>query len=222
LAGDKPKICAAIVNSDLEAVKMVEPLVDLFELRIDLIGSVWREVAGHLSKPWLACNRRAEEGGGWRGGESERIEVLLSAIGLGASIVDIELGTPGVEKVVRDIKGRADCLLSYHDLKETPPPVKMREIIKNQLAAGADVCKVVATARTFVDNVAVLQLISDFPEKKVVSFAMGDLGQISRILCPLVGGYFTYASIEEGRESAAGQITVSDLRKLYRMLEDVR
>lgn len=219
MAGDRPRICAAVVNSDLAAIKRVEPLTDLFELRIDLIGGGWHEVAVKLGKPWIACNRRAEEGGRWRGSESERIEVLMSAVELGASIVDIELATPEVEKVVRDIKGRADCLLSYHDLKGTPPLAKMREIIENQLAAGASICKVVATARIFADNVAVLQLIRDFPGVKVISFAMGGEGQISRVLCPLVGGYFTYASIGEGRESAAGQITVSHLRKLYRMFE---
>jgi 3-dehydroquinate dehydratase-1 len=220
LAGDRPRICVAVVNHDLEAVKKVEPVVDLFELRIDLVGGGWEEMAGHLKKPWLACNRRAEEGGGWRGGDSERIEELLSAVEKGASIVDIELGTPGVEKVVREIKGGAECLLSYHDLKGTPPLKKMKEIVNNQLDAGADICKVVTTARSFADNVAVLQLIKDFPETKVVSFAMGDFGQVSRVLCPLVGGYFTYASVEAGRESAAGQITASDLRKIYEMLED--
>ncbi|MCK4274138.1 MAG: type I 3-dehydroquinate dehydratase, partial [Dehalococcoidales bacterium] len=108
MAGDRPKICASIVNNDLEAVKKVESLVDLFELRIDLIGNGWQEVAKNLIKPWLACNRRAEEGGGWQGGESERIETLLSAIELGASIIDVELGTPGVEKFVMEIMGRAD------------------------------------------------------------------------------------------------------------------
>lgn len=221
MAGDRPKICASIVNKDMEAVKKVESLVDLFELRIDLIGSGWQEVAGNLSKPWLACNRRAEEGGGWKGGESERIETLLSAIELGASIVDIELGTSEVGKVVRNIQGKAECLISCHNLKETPSVEKMGEIVKKQIAAGAAICKVVTTARTFADNLAVLQLISDFPEKKVVSFAMGDMGQISRVLCPLVGGYFTYASIEEGSESAEGQITVENLRKIYGMLEDV-
>jgi 3-dehydroquinate dehydratase-1 len=220
LAGERPRICAAIVNSDLEAIKRIEPLVDLFEVRIDLIGDGWRRVAGRLEKPWIACNRSAVEGGGWRGGESERIKELLGALELGASIVDIELGTPGVEKVVREIKGRADCLLSYHDLKGTQPIDKMRKIIKKQLAAGADICKVVTTARSFTDNLAALQLIKDFPEIKVISFAMGTEGQVSRVLCPLVGGYFTYASVEEGRESADGQITIKELRKIYRMFEN--
>lgn len=220
MAGERPRICVAIVNRDLEAVAGIEPLADLFEVRIDLIGEGWREVAGRLGKPWIACNRSKGEGGKWRGGESQRIKELLSALELGASIVDIELGTPGLEKVVREIKGRADCLLSYHDLKGTPPLDKMREIIKNQLAAGADICKVVTTACSFKDNLSALQLIADFPQKKVVSFAMGALGQISRVLCPLAGGYFTYASVGEGSESAAGQITVKELREIYGILKN--
>ncbi len=48
--------------------------------------------------------------------------------------------------------------------------------------------------------------------------AMGPLGFASRVLCPLVGGYFTYASIERGKESASGQITVRELKKLYEMV----
>ena len=215
MAGERPRICVAIVNRDLEAVAGIEPLADLFEVRIDLIGEGWRQVAGRLGKPWIACNRSKGEGGKWRGGESQRISELLSALELGASIVDIELGTPGLEKAVREIKGHADCLISYHNLKGTPPLDKMREIMKNQLVAGADICKVVTSARSFKDNLAVLQLIADFPQKKVVCFAMGALGKISRVLCPLAGGYFTYASVGEGSESAAGQITVKELRKIY-------
>jgi 3-dehydroquinate dehydratase-1 len=220
LAGDSPRICASIVNDDLEAVRGVEPLVDLLEVRIDLIGNGWQELVKCLGKPWLACNRSIEEGGSWQGSESERIDELLSAIEMGAAILDIELSTRGVEAVVREIKGRADCLLSYHDLKGTPSLENMREIIQKQLAAGADICKLVTTARSLTDNIATLQLITDLPETRVVSFAMGPLGHISRVICPLVGGDFTYASIEEGKESAAGQITVRDLRNIYGMLRD--
>ena len=215
---NRPRICAVIVNDDLEAVKGVEPLVDLFEVRIDLIGSSWQELVRHLERPWIACNRSAKEGGSWQGSESRRIDELLSAIELGADLVDIELSTPGVEAVVKETKGRADCILSYHNLKETPPVERMREIVQRQLTAGADICKLVTTARSFEDNIATLQIISDFPETRVVSFAMGALGCTSRILCPLTGGYFTYASIEEGRESAPGQITVRQLSKLYEMV----
>lgn len=222
MAGGKPRICATIVNDDLRAVQGVEPLVDLFEVRLDLIGGSWPEMVRHLRKPWLACNRRVPEGGRWQGSESERIRELLKAVVLGANIIDVELSTPDVAAVVGEVKGRADCLLSYHDLKETPSAERMQEIVRRQLAAGADICKLVTTARSFEDNVATLRLIADFPEAKVVAFAMGDMGYTSRVLCPLVGGHFVYASIGEGRESAPGQLTVRELREIYGMLADGR
>lgn len=214
----KPKICAVIVNNDLKPVKEVESLADLFEVRIDLIGDGWQELVRQLSKPWIACNRSADEGGKWKGSEAGRIEELLKATALGADIIDIELRTRNLKQAVGLIKQRAKCLLSFHELKGTPPLNEMKEIVQRQLEAGADVCKVVTTAQRFEDNLAVLQLITDFPQTKVVSFAMGPLGCPSRILCPLIGGYFTYASIKAGEESASGQITIGDLRKIYEMV----
>ena len=215
----RPRVCATIVSNDLEAIKGVEPLVDLFEVRIDLIGDGWQELSKQLEKPWIACNRSADEGGSWQGSEAKRREELLSAVELGAGIIDIELVTGNLKEMVQLIKKRAKCLLSLHDFEGTPSLDRMREIVQRELEAGADICKVVTTAQRFEDNLAVLQLISDFPEARVVSFAMGPLGFTSRILCPLVGGDFVYASIEAGKESASGQITVRDLRNIYGMVE---
>ena len=216
---NRPGICAVIVNNDIKAVKEIEPDADLFEVRIDLIGDGWRELARQLKKPWIACNRSADEGGTWKGTEAERREELLSAIELGPEIIDIELLTGNLKEIVHVIKEKAQCLLSFHDLGGTPTVGAMREIVQRQLEAGADICKIVTTAHKFEDNLAVLQLIADFPETRIVSFAMGPLGMTSRVLCPLVGGSFTYASIESGKESAPGQITVRDLRKICGMLK---
>lgn len=216
----KPKICAAIVTNDSAAVRSIEPFVDLFEVRIDLIGSGWQRLAEQLKKPWIACNRIASEGGRWKGSEAERIEELLGAIRLGAEIIDIELGTENLKEIMPLVKKGAKSLISFHDLAGTPPLERLRDLIQRQLEAGADICKVVTTARSFEDNLTVLQLIPDFPKARVVSFAMGALGLTSRVLCPLVGGDFIYASIEKGKESASGQITVSDLRKIYGMVAD--
>jgi 3-dehydroquinate dehydratase I len=85
------------------------------------------------------------------------------------------------------------------------------------LENGADICKVVTTAQNFEDNLTALQINSEFPESRVISFTMGDLGLVSRVFCPLVGADFTYASIERGKESAPGQITVGELRRIYGM-----
>ncbi len=214
----KPKICVVIINNDLEAVKKVEPFVDLFEVRIDLIGDGWQELVKQLEKPWIACNRMVDEGGKWQGDEVGRIEKLLEAVGLGADIIDLELRTENLKAAIELIKKRAKCLLSFHELRETPPLNSMREVVRKQLEAGADICKVVTTAQCLEDNLNVLQLISEFPKTRMVALAMGPLGFASRVLCPLVGGDFTYASIEQGKESASGQITVKELRKIYEMV----
>jgi len=214
----RPRICAVIVNNDLEAVKEVEPLVDLFEVRIDLIGDGWQELVKQFKKPWIGCNRRVDEGGRWEGDEARRVEKLLEANELGADIIDLELRTTNLKQAIELIKKKAKCLLSFHELRGTPPLNSMREIVQRQLEAGADVCKVVTMAQRVEDNLTVLQLIPEFPQTRIVSFAMGPLGFASRVLCPLVGGDFTYASIEPGKESASGQITVRDLTKIYEII----
>ncbi len=215
---ERPRICAVIVDSDLEAINEVKPLVDLFEVRIDLIGNGWPEIVKQLEQPWIACNRIPEEGGRWQGNEARRIEKLLQAIELGADMVDVELRAKNLENIVPLIKKRTRCLLSSHDLEKTPPLDEMKKVVQRQLKAGADICKVVTTARSFEDNLAVLQLITAFPKTKIVTGAMGPLGLLSRVLGPLVGGDFTYASMAKGKESAPGQITIKELRKLYEMV----
>jgi 3-dehydroquinate dehydratase type I len=214
----KPRICVAITDDNIAAIKEAEPFVDLFEVRIDLIGEGWPDLVSELKRPWIACVRNRDEGGSWAGDDSDKIEKLISAVRLGASLVDIELKTPDLKGFLAEIKPRAECILSVHELEKTSPLDELKEIVHRQLEAGADICKVVTTARSFADNLTVLKLVSGHPQIKLVSFAMGPSGITSRILSPLLGGYLTYASLSEGKESAPGQITVSQLTNIYRML----
>ena len=48
------RLCASITDIDIAAVKKIEPIVDLFEVRIDLIGEGWMDVARQLKKPGIA------------------------------------------------------------------------------------------------------------------------------------------------------------------------
>ncbi len=214
-----PEICAVITGNDAGSVAALELAVDLFELRLDLIGKGWRDVVAAVRKPWIAACRPAAEGGKWKGSEAKRLAELDSAVELGARYVDIELTAPGVAEAAAGFKGKARVIVSYHDFTETPPLDRLRQIIINQLAAGAEICKVVTTALQPADNITVMNLISLFPDTRVVAFCMGPLGQVSRVLSPLAGGCFTYASAAAGKESASGQLTVAELRAIYAMLE---
>jgi 3-dehydroquinate dehydratase I len=214
----RPSLCASIITTDIKAIKEIEPLVDLFEVRIDLIGDGWTEVAKQLKKPWIACNRLVEEGGKWQGNEARRIEKLLQAMELGAKIVDVEYNAKNVDNIISFIKKRAICLLSFHNFEKTPPLETLKQTVQKELKAGADICKVVTFAQSFDDNLTVLQLITEFPGTQVVAFAMGPQGMASRVLAPLAGAYFTYGAVEKGKESAPGQIPVVDMQRLYKIL----
>ena len=174
-----------------------------------------------LKKPWIACNRIRDEGG--QGGpEIQRIEELLWAAEAGACIVDIEYRTENLREIVPLIKSRAECLISYHDTNETPAYSTLVEIVEGQIKAGASICKVVTTANEFADNLKLLKLIRRFEGEKIVAFAMGEFGRISRILSPMAGGYFTYACMAAGQESAPGQISVAELNELYDYIRKVK
>lgn len=214
----KARICAAIVNNDISLIKENEHDVDLFEVRIDLIGAQWLDLVKLLKKPWIACNRSEDEGGNGSPDLIKREEELLWAAETGACIVDLEYRTKNLSEIVPQIKARTKCLLSFHDLVGTPSYEILVGIVEGQIKAGADYCKVVTTAQVFEDNLTVLKLIKAFPEVKLTAMAMGDEGRVSRILGPLAGGYLTYASLASGNESAPGQMTVKELRRTYELL----
>jgi 3-dehydroquinate dehydratase len=47
---------------------------------------------------------------------------------------------------------------------------------------------------------------------------MGEYGSPSRILSPLFGGLYTYASVGAGKEVARGQISIENLRSIYMLM----
>jgi 3-dehydroquinate dehydratase I len=216
----EPRICVALIENDLRALTGSESLVDFYEVRLDLVGPAWPELVRGLKKPWIACNRRPEEGGKGERDETRRLAELLRAVEAGAAIADIELQSQYLEKYVSLIKSRARCLISFHDTLKTPAAERLAEIVEQERAAGADICKVVTRACSFEDNIALLKLVRRFAGSSIVAFAMGEAGRVSRILSPLAGGYFTYASLSGGKESAAGQIPVEEMAEIYSCLQD--
>jgi len=211
----RPLICVSLTRCD-DVGKVSD--VDLVEVRIDMLGSCWRRVINDLRIQWIACNRKVDEGGLWSGDEYSRVMELFKAVELGASFVDIELSTADVKSVVGRLKRcGVKVIISKHITTHTPSLDELRVIVNQMINLGADVWKVVTKANDIRDNLVVLQLIKEF-KVPGISLAMGDLGVISRVLSPLVGGFLTYASVSKGSESAPGQLTVHELKSIYKLL----
>jgi len=211
-----PDICASITRvEDLDAALRVSTEVALYEIRIDLVGPDWRLLAGNLPRPWIACNRSVEEGGKAPANAAERLEVLRDAIELGATYVDIEVATPDAGGWLASLNRKAVVILSHHNFADTPDIEVLRDIAVKQRESGADICKVVTTCKRMDDNLTVLQLCREGVGHGVVAFGMGELGAVSRVLAPLHGARFTYASLATGHESAPGQLTVEHMAAFY-------
>jgi len=212
-------ICLSLIENDPEALTLAVPLADWLELRLDLIGDNWPELASKVEKPWIACDRRPEEGGKGESDPLARQETLRRALEAGADIIDVELKTPHVKDFVSSLRGRAPCLISHHDFSGTPSFSSLCDIVEHEISAGAHICKVVTLARNLEDNLTLLKLVRRYAEQKIIAFGMGEAGQLSRVLSPLAGAYLTYASAKPGKEAASGQMTIRELRQIYENLD---
>ena len=95
----------------------------------------------------------------------------------------------------------------------------MEKILDEQIACGADICKIVLTAKQIEDNLPILSFVSFASTKaKLVCFCMGEQGKTSRLLSPAFGAYFTFASLDEGNQTAAGQMSIKEMKTAYKLL----
>jgi hypothetical protein len=109
--------------------------------------------------------------------------------------------------------GELPRLGAYRDLEQTAKRIE---------AFQPEFVKVVSTAQTLADNLAVLRLIEDRSlSSQMVGIAMGEEGLVSRVLGPRAGAAFTFASFDDGSgpgvATAPGQVTARTLRDLYRV-----
>lgn len=233
-----PKICVSIpVTSVAEAAVLAAEAsrrgADYIEYRLDYLENLENRVRGFdglksllkaSKKPKIATLRSRGEGGLSNLDEDARFKVLRAAADLGFDLVDVELSMDGVEEKVSTLKEKgAKVIVSKHFLNETPSRSVLRETMRAEVEAKADICKIIPKAERREDNLKVLNFLASTTEAmvedvKMVCFAMGPLGKPSRILAPYFGSLFTYASVGRGLQTAPGQIPIEELLHVYEVM----
>src|SRR5208283_1161030 len=172
--------------------------------------------------PLIATNKLTIEKGFFAGTETERQQTLLSAAKNGFEYVDVDLLSLKLNETIGKLKPLgAKLLVSFHKFDGVLSVSEMEQIQKQEMACGATVCKIVTTAEKIEDNIAVLNFVSaNSGKSKIVCFCMGEQGKVSRLLSPLFGAFFTFASLEQGSETASGQISIQELRATFKFLEN--
>jgi 3-dehydroquinate dehydratase type I len=218
-------IAALTTDAAIEKIEHAGPLADLIELRIDRIPGVDLErLLAVRRTPVIVTNRRREEGGGFTGTEEERVEMLNEAVRLGANYVDIETATaPTLKSRLRGtIVGTSTKLIvSWHDFSGTPSAEFLKAKLTACMGDGPAIVKIVTQASETADCLRLLELIpyARRKDQAIIAFCMGKPGKISRVMAPLLGSVFSYAPLEPEGASAPGQLTIHQMKAIYRIMD---
>ena len=218
------RICVSILPKTVpEALLLIEKAedahADFIEIRLDLLKDCLEnnrglaDLAAHGKTPRIATDKASRT-------ETEHQQLLITAAKGGFDYVDVELSTPQLEALVKELKELgAKPIVSFHKLDGSLSVPELNSILEQEITSGAEVCKIVTNAKQMEDNLTNLNFTSTASTKaKVVCFCMGELGKISRLLSPLFGGFFTFASLERGNETASGQLTIQEMKTAYKLL----
>ena len=182
--------------------------VEYIEARLDYLqGLELPQLPAAPKSRYIATCRPEREGGRYRGGESERIRFLEQAAKQGFDWIDLEHDVPAPLSLPTDTR----LIRSRHVFGSFPanlqaefPPVGKGELGK--LAVQ------IHTTRELV------QLL-EWAERKPpggphILIGMGELGQPSRYLAPLLGSKWTYVCEDAEIPWAPGQFSLREARGL--------
>ena len=164
-----PRVCVALTATDpAELIAKAEALVrdnPFLEFRLDYIPKPGLAIAKikqffdtHPGTMVIATCRRAASGGKFRGSIASQLDILSKASAAGCQLVDVELQTAQKCKPaqLQKLRTRSALVLSFHDFRGTK---KLSETLEKMRAFPADFYKVVSTAGTLSDNVAMIQFL---------------------------------------------------------------
>ena len=202
---------------------IIELRTDYLEnLNVDLVKKLIADVknAGDKKLPVIVTCRDKRQGGAIDYPQKLRVDVLATALKAGAEFIDFEyenfLSIDGQEKIRLALsqcsKGR--LILSAHNFETKFDNIgKLYRKILNVCPIA--IPKLIYVANHINDCFDAFDLLHQTSSERII-FCMGAGGLISRILAKKLGCFLTFASIDELNATAPGQLTINDLKELYR------
>ncbi|MGY5141268.1 MAG: type I 3-dehydroquinate dehydratase [Candidatus Nitrosopumilus sp. Bin_571-38] len=220
----KYKTCVSIAEQTPSKTKKILKIAlsksDFVEIRLDFlkieqIPETLEMIKKDLSR--VVCTLRPKnEGGKFVGNEKERIAIIKLIAEYNPFMLDIEFNTlkknSSLTKYLKSTKTK--LLVSWHDFKKTPSSAELEKKI-SQMSKFSSNVKIVSTAKSTDDSTRMLELYIKKGKNNLISFAMGDYGRISRILCLYLGSPYTYVSL--GKAIAPGQFSVDEVKKIINL-----
>lgn len=237
-------ICTTIQNRNLEQIYEALEQCEMAEIRLDRCELTAKDIDELFTSdiPLVATCRISEIAATEpslqelteQSREIKAMQIaerrLIRAIEAGARYVDVEIEAPKqMSKRVRQAAHENGTIFirSYHDFAGTDSPEALKAIVEKCVYHGADMVKIVTTARSEADSEKMMALYSWCREEKeagndrigaladggLVAFCMGETGRQSRIDCLKQGSPYTYAALTEDQAAAPGQWPTAEMRK---------
>lgn len=208
-------------NSTLahQQILQVAPYADVIELRLDYWQNlVLQEVAAlrkAITQPVMFTLRQTAQGGRCQLDEGARLELIWQLAALEPGYIDLEWDTAAefVNKLSA-VYPHIQLIGSYHDFTETP--TDLTQLFQRIFNPAFTIHKIATFANTICDTLRLLIFLRNTSQQhRLIGMAMGEYGETSRILAPVVGSLFTYGSVDSQSAAAPGQLTLQELTEIY-------
>lgn len=216
------RICVSIGAKTIKelssSINKALDISDFLEIRFDFLDqsqiSSSMKIIESIKSRSIFTLRSREQQGNFKGNEFERLKLLKMLYDANPMLLDVEYDTMIANNSLNKyLKDKSNVLISWHNFSSTPSDECLEKKIYDMKKFSNNI-KLVTMATNVTDSLRVLNLYDKFKDSNLITFAMGDCGVISRILCTFYGrSPFTYASLE--KSIAPGQLSVIEMRRIY-------
>src|SRR4030042_6206315 len=212
-----------IKNANAAGAEMLELRTDYLEnLSADLVKNLIAvaKTATSRSLPIIVTCRDTRQGGAIDYPVRLRVDILVEALKAGTEFIDFEyenfLSPESQEKTRRALSQARNnrLILSAHNFEAKFPDItKLHRHIQTLYPAA--IPKLVYTANHINDCFEAFDLLRRTSGERII-FCMGAAGFITRIIAKKLNSLLTFASSDDKNATAPGQITIEQLKTIYR------
>jgi 3-dehydroquinate dehydratase/shikimate dehydrogenase len=214
---------ASILCKEISIAKMqiqaALPVCDVVELRLDYLEKIdisdVKTLHDASSVPVIFTLRTRSQGGQCNLPESARLRLITQLAALHPDYLDLEYDTSD-EYILAFKKNFPTIQLigSYHDFEKTPDDLE--GLFLRLHKPYFDIFKMATTAHSLCDTLRLLIFLKKISQHhRVIGMAMGEQGQVSRIVAPIVGSLMTYGCVDADAIAAPGQLTLQEMTDTY-------
>ncbi|MDA3811247.1 MAG: type I 3-dehydroquinate dehydratase [Spirochaetaceae bacterium] len=220
------KIClvltAKTIKENLEIIRKNQSLIDLVELRTDLLDEDQYNLLSRFPSltelPVILTCRKVIDGGRWDKDENLRKNYLLEWMDGAYTYIDLEMDLENDLLLIKKATARNITIIrSFHNFDTVPEDLyeKMSSYTGNRSIIVKGAVYPQSSEELFqLINVS-LQLKVRGDMNPFILLGMGEFGFPTRILAEKMGSTLTYCSDSFSNSGAPGHCSASDLKNIY-------